>query len=202
VLDTAPALLSHATARGMAGRVLLRLGPTPADGEVEIGWCKADCAGAQSHGPRWGGGDPVWEAAIATPAAERSDDGRDISISSADATTNPLLAGIGIVAAPLWPCCFGCAAVAARATAMIALGRASGYADAMAWLQEILSWPMSWSALHGIAEIKTPVFRYVRDTVSTGQRLRVDYVGAAMPERAAHGLGFPFRPKPGRSARA
>ena len=26
---------------------------------------------------------------------------------------------------------------------------------------EILSWPVEWSVLHGIAEIKTPIFRVI-----------------------------------------
>lgn len=201
VLDSLPVLLPHATARGMAGRVLLRLGAAFAEGEDEIGWCKSDCASTQSRGPRWGGDDPVWEAAICTPGVERSDSGWEISIRP-DRTANPLLAGIGIMAAPLWPCCFTCATARAQAAAVVALGQARGRAEEMAWLEDILSWPMSWSALHGIAEIKTPVFRYVRDTVATGKRLTVECAGAAMPEAAARGLAFPFRPKPRPAARA
>jgi hypothetical protein len=67
------------------------------------------------------------------------------------------------------------------------------------WLQQILSWPMSWSALHGIAEVKTPVLRYVRDTVATGDRLTVQWLGTVMPQTAARGLTFPFRLRPQRA---
>ena len=30
--------------------------------------------------------------------------------------------------------------------------------EVVSWLMEMLSWNVQWSALHGIAEIKTPVF--------------------------------------------
>ncbi len=62
----------------------------------------------------------------------------------------------------------------------------------MAWLRHILAWPMSWSSLHGVAEVKTPVLRYVRDTPYSATTLSVRWPGEATPALAAQGLGFPF----------
>jgi hypothetical protein len=62
----------------------------------------------------------------------------------------------------------------------------------MDWMLEILDWPVQWSALHGIAEIKTPVLKVSARTDATP----VDYVvrrpGRARPREGARGLGFPY----------
>lgn len=74
----------------------------------------------------------------------------------------------------------------------------------LAWLQgrgpvpdlaEILSWPLEWSALHGIAQVLTPVFRLVHDTVATGRKAQhVRGEAEARPAEAATGLVFPYKP--------
>jgi hypothetical protein len=163
--------------------------------------CNAACASGHAIGTSSGDGDPVWEAAMRTPGAVRSDDGQEIS-AWPNWGANPLLAGIGITAARSWPCSFACSTAQAEAVRVVALGRAEGRGEEVAWLEELLSWPMIWSALHGIAEIKTPVFRYVRDTIATGKRLTVKCTGGTLPDAAARGLGFPFRPKRRAAARA
>jgi hypothetical protein len=53
---------------------------------------------------------------------------------------------------------------------------------------------VEWSALHGIAQVLTPVFRFVHDTVATARK--VVYVrgsAAAAPPETATGLVFPYR---------
>jgi hypothetical protein len=35
----------------------------------------------------------------------------------------------------------------------------SGYRAEMDSLRDVFSWPVEWSALHGIAELKTPVIK-------------------------------------------
>src|SRR6185436_18721917 len=57
------------------------------------------------------------------------------------------------------PCSPACEASRAIATAKLAIGKENGMAPEMEWLEAILGWPMEWSALHGIAEVKTGIFK-------------------------------------------
>ena len=70
---------------------------------------------------------------------------------------NILWRWVGARAVPHLPCRTDCEATVAFGEALVAVGRATGFADEMDWLEEVLSWPVEWSALHGIAEIKTPI---------------------------------------------
>jgi hypothetical protein len=63
----------------------------------------------------------------------------------------------------------------------------------MDWLLEILSWPVEWSALHGIAEIKTPVLKVCTRTDATPSKYVVRRQGDAYPEEGAKGLTFAYR---------
>jgi SAM-dependent methyltransferase len=75
----------------------------------------------------------------------------------------------------------------------MALGRDLGFAVEMEWLEEILNWPASWSALHGIAQVKTPVLKVSTRTDATAHEFVVRRAGRRMPAEAAAGLVFPFR---------
>jgi len=61
------------------------------------------------------------------------------------------------------------------------------------WLEEILSWPVEWTALHGIAEIRTPIHRTSVATDATAEKLTVNYHGNGYPAEGAQGLKFPHR---------
>ena len=63
----------------------------------------------------------------------------------------------------------------------------------MEWIEEILNWPASWSALHGIAQVKTPVLKVSTRTDATAHEFVVRRPGRRMPDEAAAGLVFPFR---------
>jgi SAM-dependent methyltransferase len=63
----------------------------------------------------------------------------------------------------------------------------------MDWALEMLSWPMEWSSLHGIAEIKTPVFKISTSTDPLASKAVVRREGDRYPEEGATGLAFPFR---------
>jgi 2-polyprenyl-3-methyl-5-hydroxy-6-metoxy-1,4-benzoquinol methylase len=59
-------------------------------------------------------------------------------------------------------------------------------------MEEILSWPVEWSALHGIAEIKTPILKVsTRSDIAHGKRV-VRWHGSAYPAEGARGLSFPY----------
>ena len=63
----------------------------------------------------------------------------------------------------------------------------------MDWLLDILSWPTEWSALHGIAEIKTPVLKGSVRTDATPNKYVVRRKGDTFPLEGAQGLNFPYR---------
>ena len=110
---------------------------------------------------------------------------------------NILWRWVGPRAVPHLPCSFDCRATVDFANTLMALGRELGYGQEMAWLEEILSWPVSWSALHGIAEVKTPVLKVSTRTDATAHAFTVRRQGVLVPAEAATGLAFPFR-TPGR----
>lgn len=62
-------------------------------------------------------------------------------------------------------------------------------------LSEALQWPVRWTALHGIAEITTPVCRIISRTDATPSRYVVNQHGPLYPENGARGTDFPFRNK-------
>ena len=109
---------------------------------------------------------------------------------------NILWRWMGIRAVPHLPCRFDCPPTVELGKRFIQLGRDSGFHDEMNWLLEILSWPVEWSALHGIAEIKTPVLKVSTRTDTTARRYIVRRHGDAYPKEGAQGLKFPFRPPP------
>jgi hypothetical protein len=90
------------------------------------------------------------------------------------------------------PCSFQCAeSIDQGNTALKVMG--SRHPQEAAWLEEILNWPVEWSALHGIAELRTPVTRTVVATDATAEKLVVKYLGTGYPLEGASGLTFPFK---------
>ena len=63
---------------------------------------------------------------------------------------------------------------------------------AIARLGQVDAWPVLWSGLHGIAEIKTPVLKLIQPTDPTVENLRVRLAGESVIEGAARGVRFPF----------
>ena len=91
------------------------------------------------------------------------------------------------------PCRFDCDATRDWADALMALCARRAASRGLRWLDEMLRWPVEWSALHGIAEIKTPVVKVAVRTDPTPGKYVVRYLGSVVPDEAAHGLAFPFR---------
>jgi len=109
--------------------------------------------------------------------------------------SNGLLRWLGIQLAYHAPCSFDCEATNKKISEIIGSGRNSGYSTEMDWLEEMLSWPVEWSALHGIAEIKTPVVKFIATTDATANKYIVRYKGNAFPEEGATGTSFPYKLK-------
>jgi hypothetical protein len=68
----------------------------------------------------------------------------------------------------------------------------------MDWLAEILSWPIECSALHRIAEIKTPMLKASTRTDAIPCKDTVRRQGDSYPLEGIRGLNFPYpsRPRP------
>ncbi|MCA9961587.1 MAG: class I SAM-dependent methyltransferase [Anaerolineales bacterium] len=106
---------------------------------------------------------------------------------------NILWRWMGIRAVPHLPCSFTCAATVALGQQMVQVGRDAGYDEEMDWLLEILSWPVEWSALHGIAEIKTPVLKVSTRSDATPHKYVVRRAGSSYPAQGVSGLAFPYQ---------
>lgn len=65
--------------------------------------------------------------------------------------------------------------------------------DPTNWLEEILDWPMHWSALHGCAELKTPVAKIIYRCDATSDKQEIRFEGNTYPEEGERGLAFPYR---------
>lgn len=107
--------------------------------------------------------------------------------------TNVFWQRLEICAVPHSPCRVDCEATVKLGERLLALGREAGFAEEMAWLREVLSWPVEWSALHGIAEIKTPLLKICTQTDATPFKYVVKRQGTMYPSEMARGLNFPYQ---------
>lgn len=145
-------------------------------------WTRAKCV------------DTTWAMAIGDGAAP---DPARVDVTGPPGA-NVLLRWIGVRKVPHLPCGFGCAATQAFADRFDRVGRDAGHAQALDWIDEALSWPVEWSALHGIAELRTPILKATMRSDATAGRHVVRRAGHAYPREGAHGSGFPYtaRSKP------
>jgi hypothetical protein len=105
---------------------------------------------------------------------------------------NILLRWLGVRAVSHLPCAFDCEDTVTLGRDLIACGRRHKFTDEMTWLEEMLDWPVEWSALHGIAEIVTPVCRIQTRTNHTDEKLVIRREGRVYPIEGAKGVRFPF----------
>lgn len=106
---------------------------------------------------------------------------------------NILLRWLGIRLVSHLPCSFRCEATVRIGRAMEALGRRHGHGEALDTIHAMLKWPTQWSALHGIAEIRTPACKVSTRADATAREYRVSRPGTRYPEHGAEGLRPPFR---------
>jgi hypothetical protein len=94
----------------------------------------------------------------------------------------------------LWyiPCSFVCAAAEQQHQQLHALMVSLGYVQEVEWMRDIARWPVAWSGFHGIAELKTPLFKLIQNTDPIVEKLLVRLPGSAEVEGGARGLDFPF----------
>lgn len=131
----------------------------------------------------------VWGKKIDTTWWMADPDGWEEPVElDADPRNNILLRWLGVRAVPHLPCSFDCAHTRELADRMLALVRQ----PERGWLDTMLAWPVEWSALHGIAEVKTPVVKISAKTDWSPTKRVVRLRGSAYPEEGARGNVFPY----------
>ena len=129
---------------------------------------------------------------MALATAAEANGGRSLEVSG-PREANILWRWMGARAVPHLPCRLDCEPSAQLGEKFIEVGRRAGFGDEMDWLLEMLSWPVEWSALHGIAEVKTPVVKVVARTDATPIKYVVRRPGTAYPAEGTQGLRFPYQ---------
>lgn len=137
--------------------------------------------------------DTTWSMALNTSQCQQHDHVCQIC---SPAQGNILLRWLGVRSVPHLPCSFDCAATLKQAEQFLELGQELGYSEEIEWLLEMLNWSIEWSALHGIAEIKTPIFKITTLTDATAEKCVVRREGNSSPEAGGKGLGFPYQTLP------
>lgn len=134
--------------------------------------------------------DTTWPMAVASVGP--SERGTTVEVGGPP-QVNILWRWMGARAVSHLPCRFDCQPSMELADEFLEVGRKAGYGTEVDWLLEVLSWPVEWSALHGIAEIKTPVLKVSTRTDATPREYVVRRNGAEYPLEGAQGLNFPYR---------
>jgi hypothetical protein len=106
---------------------------------------------------------------------------------------NILWRWLGVRAVPHLPCRFDCSETIQFGERLLLVAERAGFTDEVKWMREILSWPVEWSALHGIAEVKTPILRLSTRTDATASKYVIRWTGTSYPQDGATGLRFPYR---------
>lgn len=148
------------------------------------------CVRSDQERQRQGFLDTIWNMSVASVPSYSGD--FEIEVAGPN-ETNIFWQPVGICAVPHLPCRVDCASTIQLGKDLIDIGKSAGYVDEMNWLSEILSWPVEWSALHGIAEVKTPVLKISTRTDATARKYTVRRKGVSYPQEGGQGLKFPYR---------
>lgn len=132
--------------------------------------------------------DTTWSMASNTCRSKE----HHITVTGLQPWANVLGRWFGVRAVPHLPCRFDCQLTFKLAERLLSVGRDCGFDKEMGWIEEILSWPVEWSALHGIAEIKFPVLSVSTRTDATPHKYTVRWEGTHSPVEAPSGIRFPY----------
>lgn len=106
---------------------------------------------------------------------------------------NPCWKHMGISSIPYNPASLSCANSIELATVIQSCAKGKLSDELFNSWYEILSWPVEWSALHGIAEIKSPIFKMIYNTDPTGEKYVLQLESDTYPEDGLNGLLFPYK---------
>ena len=107
--------------------------------------------------------------------------------------SNPLWRWLGVRSVFHLPCRFDCRKTVAVAERVAAAARVAGFGEEFGWLEEVLAWPVEWSALHGIAEIRTPILKISTNTDATAGTYTVRRTGDRYPSEGRGEFASPTR---------
>lgn len=138
--------------------------------------------------------DTSWFMAAGGRTVEGRGDAVDRTIDvAAPPELNLLTRWLGIRPVFHLPCSFSCRASFEIAQEIVSVAEKIGRHEEMKAIYEVLRWPVQWSALHGIAEIETPVLRISTTTDATAQKYTVRFAGdPSSVSDAARGNRFPY----------
>lgn len=142
--------------------------------------------------------DPWWPLAERTASEQLAGDERTAGESAHDIALPAhcsrvlLRAALGLPTVGYVPCSLLCPHAREHERLVAAALDDETAGGAIAQLDRIAAWPVLWSGLHGIAEIKTPVLKLIQPTDPTVENLRVRLDGESGIEGAARGVRFPF----------
>jgi uncharacterized protein len=105
---------------------------------------------------------------------------------------HPLLSHLGLSVLPIFSCRLDCTAALEAAHRFLSIGTAAGFEKEAADLREVLSWKLSWSELHGVTEVKTPVFKFCHSSERDFGPKLIFRAGSGQVDFAGVGLAFPF----------
>lgn len=134
--------------------------------------------------------DSTWDTAFRTPG--NTLDGSVLEIPGENLSA-PLWHNMGISLFAHRLCSFHCASTRSLVADHIQFMAVEGYDAEAHFLEDILSWPVEWSSLHGICELSTPIVKLACNAPVSHNKRVVQLQGSTYPEEGAYGQKFPFR---------
>lgn len=130
--------------------------------------------------------DPIWQSALASEISEKED--KRLRIKK-HPYSNSMLRYIGIRFGFHIACSFACKETIAQISERIKL---VGAKEVLKVFEDLLSMPMSWDCLAGVAIIRTPIFQILTSSNRSADRYLVEADGDFIPENASRGCVWPY----------
>ncbi|MBL0330068.1 MAG: hypothetical protein IPP64_11780 [Bacteroidetes bacterium] len=102
---------------------------------------------------------------------------------------NRLLSDVGLSLLPYTPCTLECSKSLVLSEEIFSIGN-NQYPKEMEWLKQLLNVSVKYSLLHGILEIKTPIFKYITKTLYTAAKYDFNYQGSSDIAEESYGTKF------------
>lgn len=107
---------------------------------------------------------------------------------------NVLLRSLGVRAVSHLPCSVSCKPSCKIGMEVFKVMEQCGHqAELVDWMKSLLSMPMLWSSLHGIAVLTTPLFKLVSATEPLAKVAELHLASDYYPDEGASGNTFPFQ---------
>lgn len=92
---------------------------------------------------------------------------------------------LGVRLVPHLPCRFSCEESIALGRKFEQLGTSLGFESEVRWIRELLTMPLRYSALHGVAEVRTPIVKFIANTDPTAREYVVEFTRSELPSQPA-----------------